>query len=99
MSKVADKRYLILGILLGLFLILVISACGIAVKTQNENKDSWVLQSLDDTVVLINNGEVIEVFSEIVIDTLPYEDKKHLEKGIVFLTKDEAMTAIEDYDG
>jgi len=97
--KSIDKKYLCLGLLLGFLLIVIIGVSSMAVKTQNENKDNWVIQSLDDTVVLINNGEIVEVFSEIVVDTLPDEDKKHLEKGIVFLTKDEAMTAIEDYDG
>jgi hypothetical protein len=47
----------------------------------------------------MNNGEVVEVFGNIVLDTLPNEDQKHLERGITFLTKDEALTAIEDYDG
>ena len=64
-----------------------------------KNKSSWIIQSVEDTVVLLNNGEVVEVFGNIAVDTLPTEDKKHLEMGISFLTKDEAMTAIEDYDG
>ncbi len=99
MSKVIDRRYMALGILLGVFLVFIITACSFAIKTQNESEDNWVIQSLDDTVVLLNNGEVVEVFSNIVVDTLPNEDKMHLEKGISFLTKDEALTAIEDYDG
>ena len=47
----------------------------------------------------MNNGEVVEVFGDIVLDTLPNEDLKHLKSGIPFLTKDEALLAIEDYDG
>ena len=85
--------------MLGLLLILIIIVCILSSKTYETVEDNWIIQSLDNTVVLINNGEVVEVFSEISIDTLPKEDKLHLEKGIVFLTKDEAMTAIEDYDG
>ncbi len=99
MLKSIDKKYLSLGILLALFLILIVAACSIAVKEQTETVDNWVIQSVEDTVVLLNNGEVVEVFSDIVIDSLPNEDREHLEKGISFLTKDEALLAIEDYDG
>lgn len=99
MAKVIDRKYLALGILLGIFLLLMLSACGLAVKTQTENSDNWVIRSYEDTVVLLNNGEVVEVFGDITIENLPNEDKAHLEKGISFLTKDEAMLAIEDYDG
>ena len=49
--------------------------------------------------VLMNNGEVVEVFSDISLDTLPKEDLNHLARGIEFLTKEEALLAIEDYDG
>ena len=99
LSKVLNNKQLVLGILLGLFLTIIIFVCVLASKTYDNKEDNWIIQSVDDTVVLINNGQVVEVFSEISIDMLPKEDKLHLEKGIVFLSKDEAMTAIEDYDG
>ena len=98
MSKVMDKRYLILGLLLAglLILVLVLSIFSVSKTKQN---DSWIIRSVDDTIVLMNKGEVVEVFDEIVVDTLPKEDIKHLEIGISFLTKNEAISAIEDYDG
>ncbi len=99
MAKVQNKKYMILGIILGVFLLIIVAASSFAVKTQNENTDNWVIRSHENTVVLLNNGEVVEVFGDISVDTLPNEDKQHLEKGIYFLTKDEALTALEDYDG
>ncbi len=99
MAKVLNKKYLILGVMLGAFLLIIVLTSGFAVKTQHENTDNWVIQSHENTVVLLNNGEVVEVFGDISIDNLPNEDKAHLEKGIYFLTKDEALTALEDYDG
>lgn len=99
MSKTLDKKYLFLGILLGLFLIIIVSACSLAVKEQTSPNTNWIIRSYEDTVVLMKNGEVIEVFGDISIDSLPNEDKEHLERGINFLTKDEALLAIEDYDG
>lgn len=99
MVKVLNKKYLILGLLLGAFLFVIVLTSSFAIKTQTENTDNWVIRSHKNTVVLLNNGEVVEVFGDITIDNLPKEDKAHLEKGIYFLTKDEALTALEDYDG
>lgn len=99
MSKVADKKYLIMGILLALFLLIIVSACSLAVKEQTKSNTDWVIRSYEDTVVLMKDGEVVEIFGDISLESLPNEDKKHLEKGINFLTKDEALLAIEDYDG
>lgn len=99
MLKRIDKKYLMVGIFLGVFLLLILGACALAVNEQNENPDNWILQSYEDTVVLMNNGEVVEVFGDIMVDSLPNEDREHLKKGISFLTKDEAMLAVEDYDG
>lgn len=99
MKRSVDKKYLVLGISLGILLISILIVCFTALRTKQENPDSWIIRSYDNTVVLLNNGEVVEVFGDIVLDTLPTEDQEHLESGISFLTKDEAMMALEDYDG
>ncbi len=99
MAKVLDKKYLILGIMLGILLIVTIIICSFSLKNNIQKNDNWIVRTYDDTVVLLNNGEVIEVFSNIALDTLPEEDKLHLEKGIPFQSKNEAMLALEDYDG
>ena len=99
LRKVIDKKAMALGIILGLFLLAIIIASVFSIKCKKENPNSWILQSYENSVVLLNNGEVVEVFGDISLDTLPKEDLKHLESGIPFLTKEEALLAIEDYDG
>ena len=99
MQKVVNKKALFLGLLLGLFLVAIIIASACSIKCHEDNPNPWILQSYENTVVLLNNGEVVEVFGNISLDTLPKEDLKYLEKGIPFLTKEEALLAIEDYDG
>lgn len=99
MQKIMNKKYLFLGIFLGLLLLGIIAVSSLVFKTKTENPQEWIIRSYENTVVLMNNGEVVEVFGDIIIDTLPTEDKKHLENGISFLTKDEAILALEDYDG
>ena len=99
LEKVKNVKMLALGIILGVFLIAIIAASAFSLISHQENPNGWILQSYDNTVVLLNNGEVVEVFGDISLDNLPPEDLKHLEKGIEFLTKEEALLAIEDYDG
>lgn len=99
MQKIINKKAFVLGIILTIFLAAIIIASLFSVKCKQENPNSWILQSYENTVVLLNNGEVVEVFSNISLDTLPKEDLKHLESGIAFLTKEEALLAVEDYDG
>lgn len=99
MKIIKDKKYFIIGILLGFLIISIMVTCFTTTKRVTKKQDNWVLRAFEDTVVLMNNGEVVEVFGDIVLDTLPKEDVKHLENGIPFLTKDEALMAIEDYDG
>ncbi len=99
MAKILNYKYFYLGIMLGVCLIIIMITSVYAIKTQTENTDNWEIRSHENTVILLNNGEVVEVFGDISVDSLPNEDKKHLEKGISFLTKDEALSALEDYDG
>lgn len=99
MQKIINKKAIFLGLVLGLLLVAIIIASAMSLKCHDENPNRWILRSYENTVILLNNGEVVEVFGGISLDTLPKEDLKHLEKGIPFLTKEEALMAIEDYDG
>ena len=72
---------------------------GFVIKNKYDNPESWVLHSYGNNVALYNGEKIIEVYGSIVLDTLPEEDKKLLDNGIVFSTKEEAQSAIEDYDG
>lgn len=80
-------------------IIAIIVAVMAVVKTRKENPNGWALYSYGNNVALYNGEEIVEVYGSISIDNLTDEDKKMLENGIHFTTKDEAITAIEDYDG
>ncbi len=59
----------------------------------------YLLQINGGTVQLFENGTPVKNYPEIVIDNLPYEDRRKLSKGIEFSSRHEAELAIEDYDG
>ena len=97
-----DKRQHNLGIIalfLTISLAVIIIAIGLVIRTKKENPETWVLHSYGNNVALYNGNEVVEVYGSIVLDTLPDEDRRLLDNGIHFTTKEEAVSAIEDYDG
>ncbi len=86
-------------IIISIFIALIIIVGGIVLKTKKDEPQQWVLHSYGNNVALYNGDEVVEVYGSIILDNLPDEDKKQLENGIAFMTKNEAVKAIEDYDG
>lgn len=80
-------------------LIAVILTASAVIKTKVENPETWVLHSYGNNVALYKGDDIVEVYGTITLDTLPEEDKRLLDNGIQFTTKDEAILAIEDYDG
>lgn len=78
---------------------LILVTLGLTIKYRKETQEPWVLHSYGNSVALYNGDEIVEVYGTIVLDTLPEEDKRMLDNGLSFLTKEEAVSAIEDYDG
>ncbi len=94
------KRILIITILvISIAISLILVTLGFAFGEHQPKSKMWILQSYGNNVALYNGDEVIEVYGAIMLDTLPEEDKRQLDNGISFLTKEEARSAIEDYDG
>lgn len=95
-----NRKVLYLSIItISIAISLVIIVLGFAISERTVEQEPWILQSFGNNVALYNGEEVIEVYGAIVLDTLPEEDKRMLDNGIVFLTREEAVMAIEDYDG
>lgn len=96
----SNSRILIITILVvSIAFSLILITLGYAFGERNVKSHHWVLQSYGNNVALYNGDDVIEVYGSIMLDTLPEEDKRQLDNGISFLTKEEARTAIEDFDG
>lgn len=96
----SNQRILIITILIiAVAVSLVLVTLGFAFGEHKPESEPWILQSYGNNVALYNGDSVIEVYGAIMLDTLPDEDKKLLDNGISFMTKEEAKTAIEDFDG
>lgn len=68
-------------------------------KSAAQPETRWVLSSYGNNVALYNENEVVEVYGSISIENLPVGDRERLKRGIVFRSREEARTAVEDYDG
>ncbi|MBQ6825661.1 MAG: hypothetical protein IJP34_03255 [Clostridia bacterium] len=92
------KTYLVI-IMVAVSITSIIVTIGFVVSSKKENPASWILHSYGNNVALYNGDQIIEVYGSIMLDTLPTSDKKQLDNGIAFATREEAVSAIEDYDG
>lgn len=99
MDKKTERILSIIMIVVTISLAIIIITGSFVAKNQLKEKDNWVLYTYGNNVALYNGKELIEVFGSISLDTLPEGDKRQLDNGIIFQTKEEALLAIEDYDG
>lgn len=99
MTQKTEKILSIIMIVITISLAIIIITGSFVAKSQLKESDDWVLHTYGNNVALYNGKELIEVFGSISLDTLPEGDKRQLDNGIIFQTKEEALSAIEDYDG
>lgn len=99
MEKKNGIKFGVAAIIISVSVAVIIITLGFVVSNRKQNPVSWVLHSYGNNVALYNGEEIVEVYGSIMLDTLPADDKKQLDNGIVFSTKEEAVNAIEDYDG
>lgn len=93
------KTIIIIAVILSISLATILVTVGFVIKSKQENPESWILHSYGNNVALYNGEKIIEVYGGIMLNTLPEEDKRLLDSGIAFPTREEAVNAVEDYDG
>lgn len=99
MQSIKKRNIAIVAIVITLAVIVIATAVVFASGQEKDSPHGCVLSTYENSVALYIDGELEEVYSEIVLDTLPPQDIKQLEYGIAFDTVEEAQRAIEDYDG
>ena len=99
MFGLKKSTILIITIVITVAAVIIASTVIFASGEKKNTPKSCILSTYGNSVALYIDGELNEVFSEIVIDTLPPQDIKQLKYGISFNTVEEAKQAVEDYDG
>ena len=92
------RNFLITAAVLTAAAVIILIVIGLAAENRNYEPSGWVLKAYGNSVALYNYGKVNAVFGGISLDELPDEDKRILENGIAFPTREEAVQAVEDYE-
>lgn len=92
------RNFLITAAVLTAAAVMILIVIGLAAENRNYEPSGWVLKAYGNSVALYNDGKVNAVFGGISLDELPDEDKRILENGIAFPTREEAVQAVEDYE-
>lgn len=61
--------------------------------------DNYCLKSYKNTVALYNGEEIIQIYNNIVLNTLPEQDVINFNNGIAVATPAQAEIILEDFDG
>ena len=99
MKNIKELKLSIATIAIAISIASIIFTLGFIIDDKTKNPEAWVLHSYGNNVALYNGDKIVEVYGSIVLDTLPLDDKRQLDNGIAFPTREEAVNAIEDYDG
>ena len=99
MKNETKKSLVAILIALLIALCILIATLFLILKQNTVKNTKWVLHSYGNNIALYSDNEIVEVYGSVAIDTLPLKDRERLNSGIVFNTREEALIAVEDYDG
>ena len=69
-----------------------------AAPQQRNIADNYYLKAYKNTVALYNGEEIVEIYNNIVLNTLPEQDRISFNSGISVATPAQAEILLEDYD-
>lgn len=99
MEKIKRRNIIIIAAVITFAMLIICITAIVAAKNTEYTPSGWVIRSYGNGVALYNGSEVDSVYEEIVLDALPPDDVNILNSGIAFPTREEAIRALEDYDG
>lgn len=96
MSSFIKKALFPILIFVAVFMIILYFINDYQTNQQNTN---YTLKSYKNTVALYKDDELIKVYSDIVLNTLPEKDIQNFNSGITVSTPTQAEALLEDFDG
>ena len=67
-------------------------------KSTSNKTTTYVLKSYKNSVALYNEGELIKVYDDVVLNTLPQKDVQNFNKGISFASLTQAENYLLDFE-
>lgn len=81
-----------------IFIALIFFAFLILKPQYQSSKKVYLLKSYKNTVALYDNGQIIKVYNDVVLNSLPTTDIINFKKGVVFETITDVEIYMEDFD-
>lgn len=93
------KRLIIMLSLISLSIITVITAVFVTLnKNTNKLTQEYRLIAYENNIALFKNDELIKIFDEVVLNSLPKYDQESFKKGIIVSEINKIDEIIEDYE-
>ncbi|MBR6502272.1 MAG: hypothetical protein IKT42_02410 [Clostridia bacterium] len=81
-----------------IFILLFILIAYLTTKPTQKNEHNYKLKSYKNTVALYDNENIIKIYDNIVLNTLPPQDIQNFTIGIPFTSQKLAETYLEDFE-
>lgn len=94
------KRFFILIITISVSVLTLFLSCYSALaKEKNKNYNpEYRLMAYENTIALYKNEELIEIYDEIVLNSLPIYDREAFKKGIIISDISTIDEILQDYE-
>ena len=95
-----STRFTLGFIAISAVLITILMCFGISFKADtNSSTDALMLKTHKNTVALYRNGQIVKIYDQIVLNTLPHVDKLKFNQGIPIEDIQKIDEILQDYDG
>lgn len=95
-----STRFTLGFIAISAVLITILMCFGISFKADtNSSTDALMLKTHNNTVALYRNGQIVKIYDQIVLNTLPHVDKLKFNQGIPIEDIRKIDEILQDYDG
>lgn len=95
-----SAKFAISFITISAVIITALMCLGISFKEQTQEVNgTFMLKTYNNTVALYQNGNIVEVYEQIVLNTLPKTDILMFNKGIPIENISKIDEFLQDYDG
>ena len=98
MYNAIKKSILSLFLSFAVIVILIISINCFKTQNKKSGNSNYSLKAYKNTVALYNGDKIIEIYNNIVLNTLPEKDILAFKNGIDVSTPSQAETLLEDYE-
>ncbi len=98
MSNSIKRIVFLLSLCIAVLVLTITAINNFNAPQQKVEDDTYYLKSYKNTVALYNGEEIVEIYNNIVLNTLPEQDIISFNNGIAVATPAQAEIILEDFD-